>query len=354
MTNPDQNSLLVNKNVTIREAMRVMTSVGRKCLIISEDNKFFATISDGDIRKGLLDGVSLDAKVLQIANKKPFAIKASVPCLADTAIASIFHDKKFDLIPLVDEENSILDIFFWEDFLEAVDKFNELTLPIFIMAGGKGSRLAPFTDVLPKPLIPIAGKTVIERIIEQFTKFNATNFFISINYKAKILKAFFEELNPSYSLSFIEEDKPLGTGGSLVNLKDLMIEDFILTNCDVIFDIDIPDLVAFHAQACNAITLVASTKEIQLPYGNITLDKNGKLQSTEEKPKFDFLVNTGMYVVSREVLDLIDKDESIDFPDLIQRATLNGLSVGVYPIAEDHWVDTGQWAEYKNAIKKLS
>jgi NDP-sugar pyrophosphorylase family protein len=221
------------------------------------------------------------------------------------------------------------------------------------MAGGKGSRLEPFTDVLPKPLVPISGKTVIERIIEQFTKFQANDFYISINYKSKILKAFFEELNPHYKLNFIQEDKPLGTGGSLGSLSGKLNDNFILTNCDVIFDIDIPDLVKFHHDENNIITVVASTKEFQLPYGNILLDNQGKLESTEEKPKFDFLVNTGMYIVSKAVIDLIQKNESIDFPDLIDRAISNRMSVGVYPITEDDWVDTGQWAEYKNAIKKL-
>ena len=159
----------------------------------------------------------------------------------------------------------------------------KVTIPVFIMAGGLGSRLKPFTDVLPKPLIPIGNKTVIERIIDQFLAFEVNNFYISINHKSKILKAFFDELNPDYKVNFIYESKPLGTGGSLSLIEDSITNDFILANCDVIFDIDLHDLTKFHEKNSNIITIVASTKELTLPYGNLILSEDGNLKATEEK-----------------------------------------------------------------------
>ncbi len=353
MNNKEINIFFIEKNKTIRSAMKQMTANGRKCLVVVDNNSFYGTLSDGDIRKSLLNGNSLDTLISNCANTSSYVLNSGVST-QEEKIKKIFYDKKFDFIPIVNHKDmSITDILFWDDFLQEDEKLKQLDIPVYIMAGGAGSRLKPFTDVLPKPLVPIGDKTVIERIIDQFTKHKSDNFYISINYKSKILKAFFEELNPEYKLNFIMEEKPLGTGGSLSLAKDSIKTDFILTNCDVIFDIDFFDLVEFHKDSKNSITIVASTKEITLPYGNLILDQDGNLESTEEKPSFDFLVNTGMYVINPSVLELIQKNKKIDFTDVIDTAISKKFKVGVYPINEDSWIDTGQWSEYKRAINKL-
>jgi dTDP-glucose pyrophosphorylase len=354
MSNHFDQNLLIDSQDTLRSSMKRMTETGRKCLIVLKNKNFYATISDGDIRNALLAGNPLHTQVLKVANKRPFIfLQKEKPDTRE--IKEIFVKNKFELIPVLSNNAELVsDVLFWEDYLFNNEKYQEISHPVVIMAGGLGSRLKPFTDVLPKPLIPIGSKTVIERIIDQFLEHKIENYHISINHKSKILKAFFEELNPAYKVNFLYEEKPLGTGGSLFLLKNVIKSDFILTNCDVIFNIDLYDLSEFHKINKNLITIVASTKELTLPYGNLILDKKGNLQSTEEKPSFDFLVNTGMYIVSPEVLDTLQENVKIDFTEIIDRAIAENLKVGVYPINEDDWVDTGQWSEYKKAIDKLN
>ena len=222
------------------------------------------------------------------------------------------------------------------------------------MGAGMGTRMEPFTNVLPKPLIPINDKTVIEKIIESFVGVGINDFLISINFKGKILKAFFEELDPSYSIDFIEEKTPLGTGGSLHKLKGKMKSTFMVTNCDVIIEVDHQDLIDFHKKNKFDLTLVASTKEIVIPYGACELNKEGNLEKILEKPKLDYLINTGLYVIEPSVLELIPRNKSFDMTDLIESLKIKGKDIGVFPIDDNAWVDIGQWDEYKHAIERLN
>ena len=173
------------------------------------------------------------------------------------------------------------------------------------MAGGKGMRLEPFTHVLPKSLVPIHGKTVIEHIIERFVVCGVDEYYMTVNYKSRIIKAFFEELQPSYSINFVDEKAPLGTAGSLVYLKDKIQKTFMVTNCDIIIDTDYAELLKFHHSRECAVTLVASTKNYVIPYGTCELNNEGYLEKIKEKPEYHFLVNTGLYVMEPDLLEMI-------------------------------------------------
>lgn len=221
------------------------------------------------------------------------------------------------------------------------------------MAGGKGTRLQPFTSILPKPLIPVQNKTMIEHIIEQFTEFGSNNFFLTINYKGKILKAFFDELDPKYKINYIEEKKPLGTAGSLYFLKNKIKTPFFVTNCDVIIKTNYSKLLKFHKEGKFDISLVASTKEYEIPYGTCELDKKGNLLQINEKPKYDFLVNSGLYLLNPEILKIVPKNKFYHITQLIEDSKKIGKKIGVYPINDDLWTDVGQWAEYRRAINSL-
>jgi len=214
--------------------------------------------------------------------------------------------------------------------------------------------LKPFTNILPKPLIPLNDKTVIEKILDSFTDSGFYNFFLSINFKAKILTAFFEELEPDYSISFIEEKNPLGTAGSLNLLKEELNSTFLLTNCDVILDLDHGDLIDFHSKNNCEITLVASAKKLTLPYGACEIDKEGFLSKIIEKPSLDYLINAGLYVVEPTALEEIPDGEFFHITDLIAKVKSKGKRVGVFPIENDAWIDIGQWEEYRSALKRLS
>ena len=221
------------------------------------------------------------------------------------------------------------------------------------MAGGKGTRLEPFTNVLPKPLIPINEKPVIEHIIEKFVKNNVSNFLITLNYKSKILRAFFEEMKPKYKLTFVEEPKPLGTAGGLSLLLVKIKKPFLLTSCDTIININFDSLINFHISNKNDLTLVVSSKEYIIPYGTCTLNKVGNLKNIIEKPKLDFFVNIGLYVINPNLIKLIPKNRALDMPDLIELSKRKKKQIGVYPIDDESWIDVGQWSEYHKAIEKL-
>ena len=221
------------------------------------------------------------------------------------------------------------------------------------MAGGKGTRLEPFTNVLPKPLVPINEKPVIEHIIEKFTENKVSNFFIISNYKSKIIKAYFLEMKPKFKLSFIDESKPLGTAGGLSLLEGKIKKPFIVTNCDTIININFDDLMHFHISHNNDATLVVSSKEHIVPYGTCKLTKKGHLQKIIEKPKFDFFVNVGLYVLNPNLIKLIPKNKTYDMTDLIKLIKTKKKQVGAYPIDDESWIDVGQWSEYRKAVDRL-
>ena len=266
----------------------------------------------------------------------------------------ILRDKKIDLIPIVDEEYKVVDYITWS--IINGRKQNKKTLcnvSVVIMAGGKGTRMEPFTSVLPNPLIPIHEKPIIEHIIERFTDMGCSDFHLTVNYKGKILKAYFEELKPDYSVSFVDESQPLGTAGSLQYLKEKFDKPFFVTNCDIIIKADYVNLYEFHQKGGYDITLVASAKEYIIPYGTCELNVEGELSHINEKPKYDFLINTGLYILSSDILELIPENRFYHITHLIEEAINQGKKVGVFPIDDDAWIDVGEWAEYKKVMALL-
>ena len=215
------------------------------------------------------------------------------------------------------------------------------------MAGGKGQRLLPFTDILPKPLIPIQGKPIIDHIIELFEDTGIKNFFLTLNYKSKILKSYFRsQKNKNYKLNFVVEKKPLGTVGSLNLLKNKLETDFFSINCDIVVKHDLKQIYDFHKLNNNDLTIVTSPKTIKILYGVCESNAKGKLKSLTEKPVYNFFVNTGLYVFKKNVINLIPKNKEFGINDLIEKMKKEKKNIGVYPISPNSWFDVGQWSEY--------
>ena len=222
------------------------------------------------------------------------------------------------------------------------------------MAGGKGLRLNPFTKILPKPLVPLNDKTIIEHIIDKFVSFGIKNFTLTLNYKSKILKSFFKELkNTNITIKFLEEKKPLGTAGSLKLLKNKLPNNFFVSNCDVLIKADYKEIYDFHKKNKNIVTIVASTKELKIPYGVCKINKKGLLSQIDEKPSYNFLVNTGLYVINSKSLKLIPSGKRFDVNELINKIKKNKGRVGIFPINEKSWFDVGQWNEYEKTTKEI-
>ena len=178
-------------------------------------------------------------------------------------------------------------------------------------------------------------------------------FYLMLNYKGRILKAYFEELQPDYGIHFVEEDIPLGTAGSLRFLDGHFSKPFFVTNCDIMIKTDYTSLYKFHEEGGYNITLVASAKDYVIPYGTCTLNDDGHLSHINEKPKYDFLINTGLYVLNPDILNIIPKDKFYHITHLIEDAKNQGKKVGVFPIDDDAWIDIGQWAEYKKTLNAI-
>jgi len=347
--------LKISSKSTIKSALKTMAKAGEKCLIVVEDDNstLLGTLSDGDLRKFILKGEKLTESIDGMYNPEPTFFVREKYTLNDAK--KIFLDQKFDLIPIVDSDRKVVDALIWENvFKDGEQKQPQrLDVPVVIMAGGKGTRLEPFTKVLPKSLVPVNEKPIIEHIIKSFTILGCIDFFLSVNYKGRILKAYFEELQPDYSVSFIDENEPLGTAGSLRFLYGRFDRSFFVTNCDIIIEADYISLYEFHKKEKNDITLVASAKEYIIPYGTCELDNDGCLSHINEKPQYDFLINTGLYILNPDILELIPKEKFYHITHLIEDAKNIGKKVGVFPIDEDSWLDVGEWSEYKKAIESL-
>lgn len=346
--------LTIKEDISIRDSMRKMSKAGEKCLVVIDEKKtLLGTLSDGDLRKAILSGVKIKSSIEDIYHANPTFLVFGEYNIDEAK--QLFYQKRLDLIPVVNGSNKLIDILIWEKLTESNKNRSKriLNVPVVIMAGGKGTRMEPFTKVLPKPLIPIHDKPIIEHIIDRFLDLGCENFHLTVNYKNKIIKAYFEELHPSYNVSFYNEEEPLGTAGSLGYLKDSFKTPFFVTNCDIIVKADYKSIYAFHQKHNYDITLVASLKEYIIPYGTCELNNEGHLSQINEKPQYDFLINTGLYVLSPSILKLIKKNQFYHITHLIKDAKNKGKKIGVFPIDEDAWIDIGQWAEYKKAINKF-
>ena len=329
---------ILSKDSSLKAALKKMSLSGTKCLVVTDkEDKFLGTLSDGDLRKAILKDSNLETPITKIFNSESFYILKED--LNHDSIKEVFIEKHFDIIPIINKDKTVNKIITWKEVFSDRPEKKLLDLPVVIMAGGKGSRLEPFTNVLPKPLIPINDtKTVIEQIIGTFLDAGASTYYISINFKGKILKAFFEELNPEYKVNFVEETKPLGTAGALKNLTGTLSSTFFVTNCDVVVYIDHSELINFHQKNKCKLTLVASAKEIIIPYGACSLDDEGFLKEILEKPSLNYLINSGLYVIEPSALDSIPKDKAFDMTDLIEEMLKNGEKVGVFPIDDNSWI----------------
>ena len=348
-------SLLISPDTTIKQAMQKLNETAAKILfVVDTDSRLLGTVTDGDIRRGIINGKQLTSDVSNIMTAKFISVNSECHNVQKEA-KELMHQNLIEHIPVVNEQGLIVDVISWVDYL-ADDDHNKsqsfLQTPVIIMAGGKGTRLDPFTKILPKPLIPLGNKPIIEHIMEHFYKNGFNNFILILNYKKEMIRMYFSENTPSYNLEFIYEDDYLGTAGGLSLLKNRLTDAFIVTNCDTILEGDYRDFFDWHNDRKNLMSIVGSHREITVPYGVLNM-KNGSLVEINEKPMFDLFINTGTYVFEPEVLDFINPNEHLDMDKLIGRVKASHENkIGVYPYW-GKWFDIGQWDEYRRSLKYL-
>jgi len=346
----DLEKFIAGPDITLVEAMRRIDKNVRGILfIVDEQRRLIGSLTDGDIRRCIIRTGSVEHMVSEamLTRTRFFTIGESEDPYRYMERMTI------SALPLLDTEGKIIDIYFRERLEDdEIDRKALADVPVVIMAGGQGTRLYPYTQILPKALIPIREKTISEHIIDSFRKFGSDRFCFILNHKKNMIKAYFNELSRDYTVDYVEEEKVLGTGGGVALLRGKIDKPFILTNCDILINEDLGKIYRYHKEKENLITMVCSVKDYILPYGVVHIEENGGIQSMEEKPKFSFLVNTGCYVVEPEVIERIPQDTCIGFPDVIEECRKSGEKVGIYPISENAWTDIGTMDLLEEAITR--
>lgn len=338
---------LISEGTTVIDAMKQLDLVARKILFVTDNKKLVATLTDGDIRRWILKKGSLTDPIAYLANYSPIFLRIEKKERAK----KYMKQHSIEALPIVDEKNEIVTIVFWNE--EEINSFNKMNVPIVIMAGGLGTRLYPYTKILPKPLIPIGDLPIIEHIMNRFNRQGNSRFFIIVNHKKNMIKAYLNDIQKDYEVNFVDEDEPLGTGGGLSLLKNQISEPFFLSNCDILIESDYSKMYKHHIDQNNFITIICSLKVLKIPYGVVEVSDKGNIDKMEEKPEISFLVNTGMYIVDPRVINELEMHEKIHFTDIIEKYRKLGEKIGVYPISESSWMDMGQLDELDEMKRRL-
>lgn len=344
--------ICIDSKATILAALKQMDVTRRKLLIVTVGDKFRSVLSIGDIQRAIIKGESIDEPIEKILRPSTKVAKDSQE---RSEVEHYVKEHKNEFMPIVDNENNIVDVVFWDELFktEIHHRTEDFNLPVVIMAGGKGTRLRPLTNVLPKPLIPIGEQTMMEDIMDRFVECGCHNFYVSVNYMADFMRHYFENFSKhKYNIEYFQEDKPLGTAGSLHLLKGKINDTFFVSNCDSILDEDYGEILRYHRENKNEITVVSVMKSIYIPYGTLVTGESGLLASIQEKPELTFQINTGMYILEPHLLEEIPSDRVYHITFLIDKLVKEGRRVGVYPVNEGSWTDIGNWDEYMKYIKQ--
>lgn len=343
--------LSINKDASILQALQQMDTARHKMLLVFDEDKFYSIITIGEIQRAIIGHKDMATPIVEIINVQRKAY-ASVYDSEDH-IRNRMLQIRAEFMPVLNDSGDIVKLYHWSDFfsnnnISLTD--NPIDIPVVIMAGGKGTRLKPITNVIPKPLVPIGKKTILEEIMDQFETIGCKHFYMSINYKSNMIRYYLNQLEHKYNIEFFEEDRPLGTIGSITLLKDKINTPFFVSNCDIVIDQDYRDVYSYHTDNRNDITIVAAIKSFKIPYGVIETGEDGLMTGLKEKPELTYMINTGVYILNRDCIDMIPHGEFFHITQLMEKIRANGGRVGCFPVADGAWHDMGEWSEYLKQI----
>lgn len=339
---------IIQPDCPIIDAMKKIDCNGHGIIYICKNGKLEGVLTDGDIRRYILTNRDLNKAVFEIANKNPKYLLFEEKNKAK----EVLQEYNIRSLPILNKQGLLVEIYFFD---EGVKKDKEkLGIPVVIMAGGKGTRLYPYTQILPKPLIPIGEKTITEHIMERFEAYGCTHFDMIVNYKKNFIKSYFIDNEIAADISFIEEKEFLGTGGGLRLLEGKYSSSFFMSNCDILVEEDYGKILRYHRENKNIVTMVCAKKNLIIPYGTVRVSDEGQALMLDEKPELSFVTNTGLYVLEPEFLQEIPQNVFIHITDIIQKCIDEKKRVGVYLISEDHWMDMGQLDELERMRKQLT
>ena len=354
MKNEELRAFLIQQEASVVEAMQHIDFNGKGILFVcDEDQKLVGVITDGDIRRWLIKTGELNGRVSQIMNKTPKVIDRDKILMAKSSM----QEHQITALPVLTKDGKVCDILFKEEnhsVIRVGQKQGLVHVPVVIMAGGKGTRLYPYTKILPKPLIPIGDIPIMERIIKKFQEYGVEEFYATVNYKKTMIKSYFNDTAVDYCIRYVEEDMPLGTAGSLKLIDQNFETPFVVTNCDILVHADYTDIYEYHKKSGNELTMVTALKNIVVPYGVVHPSENGRIEEMEEKPKLSYFVNTGMYVLNPNLIEEIPEGQMFHMTHLADKLLKEGRKVGMYPISEDSFLDMGEFEEMHRMEAKLN
>lgn len=342
----DIEGLLIDGDSTALQAMKLIDGNAKGILfVVNHDNKLLGTISDGDIRRFLISGNSINSVIKEIYNKNCIYLSGEQDL---SYVKHMLLRKRINIIPVVDAEGTVIGYYDMETVLNEVAAIR--SNPVLIMAGGLGTRLRPLTEDTPKPMLRIGGKPLLEIIICQFKKLGFYNFLISVNYKAEVIENYFKDgRSLGVNIRYIRESKRMGTAGAIKLAESYLTEPFFVVNGDILTNIDFESFLKYHLDNEYSLTIGTRSYEIEIPYGVIEKDADSvRVTALKEKPKYDYLVSGGMYVLNEEIVKLIPEDKYYDITELIENLIDKGYRIGSFPITE-YWLDIGRIDDYKKA-----
>ena len=345
---------IISASNTIIQTMKLMDEGYTKLFLVFDRDSFLGIITNGDLQRAIIAKIPFDTPIGKIISRegKLFAHKGD----DKDRIKEWMLSKRAELMPILDDSGQLDDVIFWDDVLSETpntDTRSSIDLPVVIMAGGKGTRLKPITNVIPKPLVPVGDKTILEVIMDQFEGIGCHKFYMSVNYKADMMKYYLSQLEHKYDIEFFMEDKPLGTIGSVSLLKGKITTPFFVSNCDSINEQDYRDVWDYHVNNHNDMTIVTMVKSFKIPYGVIETGEDGLMTALKEKPEQTYQVNTGVYILNPELIEEIPEGEFFHITHLMEKVQSRGGRVGCFPVSEYSWKDMGEWSEYLKMIKVL-
>lgn len=339
----DWKKVLIKPNNTIRDALEIINNEAlRVALVVNEKDELLGILTDGDIRRGLLKNLPLTGEVSLVMNSSPTTASKSVP---RQELINIMNSKSILSIPIL-EDKKVVGLETLHNMLSKRIYHN----PVFLMAGGFGTRLKPLTDSCPKPMLKIGGKPILEIIIRSFINAGFINFYISTHYMPEKIRNYFGDGSSfGINISYVHEKKPLGTGGALGLLPDNLPEELplIMMNADILTKVDFQRLLEFHIENESAATMCVREYDYQIPYGVVNGEGN-KITSMVEKPIQRFFVNAGIYVISSSIVKSVEKNCRIDMPTLLEKHLSQREHVLMFPIHE-YWLDIGQINDFNKA-----
>lgn len=340
--------LLLEEKATVKQAIERLETVRCKVVYIVKGKKLIASVSDGDVRRFSLKSGDIHECVSSIAHLSPTSFYEH----EREKWQDIFRSTELYSVPIVNYNNEIVGVVFRDGTV--IKECEKISVPVVMVAGGKGSRLYPYTKILPKALIPIGDIPISEHILNRFYECGCTNFFMIVNHKRAMIQSYFDSIEKKYSLQYLEETIPLGTGGGLSLLKGIINQDFILTNCDIIIDADYAAIYKMHKKKNNFITMILSKYTASIPYGVVEIDEENNYRGTIEKPSFTYNINTGVYIVNPQVIKELRENTAIGFPDIIEKYHRAGKKIGCYIVSESAYMDMGQLEELEKMKRKLN